>query len=179
MFFETSDSCGLTGFLINGSEVNGYTTPDSLYLNIGEPGAEPEDLTCCALRIVDQYLMEGQYHSTDTSGNITLHGPDPDCSGTVVLQVSSGQEPQFDWQPDCAVSFMLIEPVGSGTDQWMVGNENENSLNPPLTYGVVPEGLNSREVFPLVAGQVYEVILYKWLGEDDAYLLAGYAKFTP
>ena len=123
--------------------------------------------------------MEGQYSFNEESGVMTMHGPDPDCSGTVVMQVTAGLSPTFSWQPECCVSFMLIEPLDDGSDQWMVGNENANDLDSGITYGVAPAGVNSRDVIPLVAGTAYKVILYRWLGAGDAYLMAGYALLIP
>ncbi|MEN8007996.1 MAG: hypothetical protein ABFS42_13335 [Candidatus Krumholzibacteriota bacterium] len=176
---DQSDTCTVTGTMVLGPELEGFTTRDSLYFIYGMPGAAPEDQVYCALEIVDEYLMEGQYAGTDGSGAMTMHGPDPDCSGTVEMQVSAGLEPTFSWQPRCSASLMLIEPVDSGADQWSVGNENENALDSGLTYGVAPAGVQSGTALPLVAGQTYKAILYRWLGEDDAYLMVEYEVFTP
>ena len=173
-----SDTCGVTGTMVLGPEIAGYATRDSLYFSYGEPGVEPEDRVQCTLRIVNKYLMAGHYEAADGSGPLTLYGPNPDCSGTVEVQVSSGLVPEFDWLPRCTVSLMLIENE-SGSDQWMVGNENENALNPVLTYGEAPEGIYSRDASPLESGTTYEVVLYRWLGEDDAYLMVAYTSFTP
>ncbi len=174
-----SDTCTVIGTMVLGPEIEGYTTQDSLYFTYGQAGSAPEDRVHCALEIVNEYLMVGQYSSTDGSGAMTMHGPAPDCSGTVKLQVSAGLTPTFNWQPGCSVSFMLIEPEDSGADQWFVGDENKNSLDPDLVYGIAPAGVYSREVIPLEAGRTYKVVLYRWLGEDDAYLMVAYVMFTP
>jgi hypothetical protein len=174
-----SDTCTVTGTMVLGPIIEGYSTEDSLYFTYGEIGSAPEDQVHCALAIIDDYHMEGQYVSTDGSGAIRIHGPDPDCSGIVELHVSAGLSPTFSWQPGCSVSFMLIEPVGSGSDQWFVGNENANDLVSGVTYGIAPPGVNSREVTPLEEGVPYEVVLYRWLEMDNAYLMAGYTLFTP
>jgi hypothetical protein len=174
-----SDTCTVTGTMVLGPLIEGYVTNDSLYFWYGETGAAPEDKVYCALAIIDEYFMEGEYTSIEESGVITLHGPNPDCSGTVELQVSAGLSPVFSWQPGCSVSFMLIEPLGSGADQWMVGNENANDLVSGVSYGVAPIGINSRDTVPLEVGTPYEVVLYRWSRTDDAYLMVGYALFTP
>jgi len=174
-----SDTCTVTGTMVLGPLIEGYSTQDSLYFVYGEIGSAPEDQVYCALAIIDEYHMEGLYVSSDGSGAIRMHGPDPDCSGMVEMQVSAGLSPSFSWEPGCSVSFMIIEPVGSGSDQWLVGNENANDLDSGVTYGIAPPGVNSRDVTPLLEGVPYEVVLYRWLEMDDAYLMAGYALFTP
>jgi hypothetical protein len=174
-----SGTCTVTGTMVGGQLIEGYSTQDSLYFDYGMAGSGPEDQVRCALAIVDEYLMEGQYDSADGSGAMRLHGPDPDCSGTVEMQVSAGLSPTFSWQPACSASLMLIEPLESGADQWNVGNDNANDLNSGMTYGVAPPGVISRVVVPLVEGLAYRVALYRWLEVEDAYLMVGYALFTP
>jgi hypothetical protein len=173
-----SDTCGITGTMALGPEILGYATRDSLFFSYGEPGVAPEERVQCALEIVNKYLMKGDYAAVDGSGVLNLYGPNPDCSGTVDLQVSPGLVPEFNWEPRCAASFMLVEN-DSGTDWWKVGNENENSISSGLTYGEAPLGTIPREARPLVAGRNYKVVLYRWLGEDDAYLMVAYTTFTP
>ena len=173
-----SESCVVTGSMVLGPELLGYTTPDSLFFSYGEADAAPEDRIQCAVGIINEYLMEGHYDATEGSGPLTLVGPNPDCSGSVDLQVIIGLVLVIDWHPECAVSLVIIEPEDSGADQWFVGNENENAVNPHLAYGLAPVDVYSSEPIPLVAGQTYKVILYRWLGEEDSYLMVGYGLFT-
>jgi hypothetical protein len=172
-----SDSCTVAGTMNWGTVIEGYTTQDSFYFSYGEVDSAPEKWVYCALEIIDKYLLEGEYIGPDETGAMTMHGPDPDCSGSVEIKISAGLTPTFTWAPDCQVSFMLIELDGS--DQWLVGNENANELGSGITYGVAPPGINSRDASPLVAGNSYTVVLYRWLGKDDAYLMADYTSFTP
>lgn len=174
-----SDTCTITGAMVLGPVIEGYSTGDSLHFSYGMPGTAPEDRVRCDLAIIDEYLMEGRYVATDGSGAMRMHGPDPDCSGTAALAVSAGLSPTFSWQPGCPASLLIIEPLGSGADQWLVGNENANDLVSGIAFGIAPPGVGSREVVPLVAGVAYRVALYRWLERDDAYLMVGYAIFTP
>ena len=109
-------------------------------------------------------------------------GPDtslPECTGPVTVEVSSGTSPTFDWSPECRLFLVLVE-LGA-TDQWIVVSEGENAIAPPVRYGVVPDGAVEQELaIPLVAGQAYDVNLFRWTGPggEDGELIAS-RDFTP
>ena len=109
-------------------------------------------------------------------------GPDttlPDCTGPVTVEVSSGTSPTFDWEPACRLFLVLVELGGS--DQWIVLSEGENAIAPPVRYGIVPDGAVEQEpAIPLVAGQAYDLGLFRWTGPggDDGELIAN-RDFTP
>jgi hypothetical protein len=74
----------------------------------------------------------------------------------------------FDWAPDCAVAFLLIEEEAS--DRWGIiapglsnsSTESANIISPSVTYGVVPPGTDEiTPPEPLIAGRTYELLLWK------------------
>lgn len=98
---------------------------------------------------------------------------DPCLDGTTAVEaaIGVGGSVTFDWSPACGVALLLVEPVGSGSDQWGLmtpedtwGTPGEgNAITPPVTYGVVPSGTATATMEPetLVAGQAYELILWR------------------
>ncbi|HUF13085.1 MAG TPA: hypothetical protein VMN78_08300 [Longimicrobiales bacterium] len=74
----------------------------------------------------------------------------------------------FDWSPRCRVAMLIVEE-GAG-DVWAIGNEDSNSIEPPVTYGVAPAGVEEYGPEPLVAGRAYEVILWMTSAEGDRLL---------
>ena len=103
----------------------------------------------------------------------------PECSGPVTVSVSSGTSPTFDWTPECRLFLLLVE-LGAG-DQWLVISDGENAIEPPVRYGVVPEGAREDEAaVPLEPGQTYDVTLGRWTGPggDDGAMIAN-QEFTP
>ena len=97
----------------------------------------------------------------DSTGPTVL----PECEDIDSITVTAGAELTFAWAPNCRLMGWNIEPVGSGADQWLVLSEGANSISPPITYGVVPEG--AREIHAaeaLVPGVEYTLYLFKWIG---------------
>jgi len=71
-------------------------------------------------------------------------------SVTATVDVS-GTAPVFDWVPDCAVSWVLVEGVTGGDVWWIIGD-----LSPPITYGTTPAGsVTFTGPLPLVRGRSY------------------------
>ncbi|MGQ0723222.1 MAG: hypothetical protein ACT4PE_16860 [Candidatus Eiseniibacteriota bacterium] len=107
-------------------------------------------------------------------------GPAP-CEGAVVIAVGPGVEPEFSWTPACLAHWLLVEPAGSGTDQWGVYTEAANALASPVKYARVPEGAQQFNApVVLVAGTQYEVYLTRWIGPTDTDIeLIGVQSFTP
>lgn len=88
-------------------------------------------------------------------------------TGTVTVTVARGSALVFDWSPQCAVALLLVEQDAS--DQWALGapgleftsTESSNIIVPPVTYGLAPPGTESTTPATLVAGQTYEVVLWR------------------
>jgi len=104
----------------------------------------------------------------------------PECSGPVEVSVSPGANPIFSWEPDCRLFLLLVEPSGSGGDVWSVVSDSTNAIEPPVTYGVVPDGaVGLQPPGVLVQGVTYDVYLYRWTGpgrQDGEFI--GSAEFT-
>ncbi|NNL30988.1 MAG: hypothetical protein HKO77_08200 [Gemmatimonadetes bacterium] len=104
----------------------------------------------------------------DPTGVVT---PCADDVGRVSVTVGAGLQPVIDWEPDCAVAFVLIEEGAS--DVWSVGTDPPgttdigdpdlvNLILPPVTFGVVPDGVDEFQApEPLQAGHTYEVVLWR------------------
>ena len=68
------------------------------------------------------------------------------CSGDVAVSIVRFDPPQFSWEPGCALSSLVVLDAA---DQpfWLVGDNGDNRIEPPVIYGVVPDGA-SEEVPP-------------------------------
>jgi hypothetical protein len=94
---------------------------------------------------------------------------DPELT-SVTAFVSSGLSPVLDWEPACPVALVLVEE--GGHDKWGIMSDEAgwdqpataNIISPPVTYGVVPDGLieipNPEALEP---GVTYELILWSIL----------------
>ena len=80
----------------------------------------------------------------------------------------------FDWEPRCRVMLLGVED-GAG-DRWWIGREDENLIEPPVRYGVTPDGVPGETALPLTPGETYEVIL--WIAVPDGAELAAVHEFT-
>ena len=104
----------------------------------------------------------------------------PECSDIESITVATGPELSFSWSPACRLMGWNIEPAGSADDQWLVLSEGSNSIAPPITYGVVPEGAREiHEAEVLAPGAEYDLHLFKWTGPgaQDGLLIKS-ASFT-
>ena len=97
-------------------------------------------------------------------------GPDliacTDDTGAVEVSVTTGASVRFDWEPACAMAFLIVEQQG-GADVWVIGKDppgtlgpgepdQVNLITPPVTYGAAPSMAD--EIYPpetLVAGVTY------------------------
>lgn len=123
-------------------------------------------------------MIAGMGCSDEPSG---AGGPLPECTGPVSVAVSPGTTPTFTWTPTCRLFFLLVEPADAGTDLWSIISDGANLIAPPVTYGVVPNGVQEGDApTPLVTGTGYEVYLYRWTGpgSQDG-VLVGSRAFTP
>lgn len=88
-----------------------------------------------------------------------------DRSEVPVVEVSQGLRPIISWTPNTAFTLHVYEgkeQADSDLDAIWTANGGggwANALHAPVTYGVPPEGSFVREATPLVAGQVYTVVV--------------------
>ena len=112
-------------------------------------------------------------HMNRARSALVIKSPDPipctDDTGTVTVTVGAGLQPTFNWEPACALAFLLVEHQGE--DQWGIGSDppgtldpgeadQVNLITPPVTYGTTPSGVD--ELQPpetLLAGVTYELVL--------------------
>lgn len=107
------------------------------------------------------FLLLACSDDDDPAGPVVM----PECSVIDSITVTTDPELSFTWSPDCRLMGWNIEPSGSGEDQWLVLSEGSNSIEPPITYGVVPDG--AREIHAaedLIPGVEYKLYLFKWIG---------------
>lgn len=103
------------------------------------------------------------------------------CLGDVQLSVLPGSPPTFTWVPECGISNLAVSD-GSGQVMWGIhGPVGENSIEPPVTLGVTPEGA-TEAVAPeeLRDGFGYTVRVFRLHRASDAELQlirAGEAHF--
>lgn len=89
-----------------------------------------------------------------------------------ITTTKTGNGLVIDWTPTCSVALVLVEDDGS--DMWYAwapnldenSTEASNIINPAVTYGQLPPGTEgSDETLPLVAGQTYDIILWRVVPE--------------
>lgn len=162
-----------------GAPAVGSISGDSVFMTLGTQ-TEPPYLVC-RLELTSDLLMEGMAVLDGDEANafpITWKGPSSDCEGTVSINVTTGGDVTFDWDPACGICLLLVEPVESGSDMWSIYVDNANDIVPSITYGVAPAGaVEDMPAIPLVAGQRYEVILWRWVEGLD-YRAVGYEEFV-
>lgn len=98
---------------------------------------------------------------------------------SVDATISTGSTVTFDWSPACAVALLLVEEGFS--DRWSVSDPDmdENTIRPPVTYGVVPAGATESEAAAeLEAGVTYELILWRIDPETGGEILLAVEEFT-
>ena len=112
-------------------------------------------------------------YACDDSGS----GPDPvQCeahTSSVIASVAVGAKVVFDWEPACKVAAILVEQDGSDVF-WIAApqfgetlTQSMNVIEPPYTYGVVLPGMESRWEGDLVAGETYDLVLWRILPEGS------------
>jgi hypothetical protein len=113
----------------------------------------------------------------DTTDPVVLE----DCPAAVTVAVGSGLNPTFNWQPQCRLFFINVEPADAGNDLWTVITRGENGISPTVAHGVVPAGATQlTEPAVLEAGTVYKVVLARFTGpgDEDGEIIA-IEEFTP
>lgn len=88
--------------------------------------------------------------------------PCTDDVTSVEATISTGDAVVFDWTPACAVVFLLIEE--GAADRWSISDPgfDENTIEPPVTYGQVPAGAEEGEPpATLQSGVTYDLVLWR------------------
>ena len=88
-----------------------------------------------------------------------------DCPAAgVALTVGPGSAPALAWTPRCQVSALRVETAAGDTVYWEVGRDDER-LDAPLQYGIVPAGAAQRApARPLAGGRAYRAVLIQQVG---------------
>lgn len=115
-------------------------------------------------------------------------GPgDGACAQVTPLSIdAAGSPPNFTWAPACGVAKIEVthfDSDGAGPDStyaalWIETPNESNSINPPISYGVVPTGAD--EVVPeqlLISGHHYRVAIYVWDAPLGDYFLQASGEF--
>jgi hypothetical protein len=103
-------------------------------------------------------------------------------TSAVILTVSSGVVPQFNWTPNCAVWNLQVRAVAATNDlMWSTITVGKNEIRPPVTYGIQPAGAEDPYhgvASPLQPGVSYEVTVYVTSNTFKT-RTAGQHSFTP
>ena len=85
----------------------------------------------------------------------------PCLDASVALADSDEAAPVFSWSPVCGAAALLVKPGdGVGATWYIQTIDGENSLEPGIVYGVLPEGAGTIEPpVALVNGREYQVSL--------------------
>ncbi len=112
-------------------------------------------------------------------------GPRPlqPCSDEqeVVIAVSDEETPLFTWEPACGFASLQIwdQNQTSGWTLFTGSRAAENPLRSGIRYGEAPpEAVEPGPASPLVSGQTYRVVLYRWQGASGAGSLLPYGETT-
>jgi hypothetical protein len=81
------------------------------------------------------------------------------CSDQVELSVGLGVVPTFTWSPECAIFALTVTPEMGQQNLWTIfSSNNSNSIDAPITYGVVPDGaVENGPATLLEAGVIHRV----------------------
>ena len=93
-----------------------------------------------------------------------------ECHGDVTVAVNPGPAPVFSWTPACGLSFLSVVDRGDQSQPyWDVSaSAPENTLAPPITFGVTPDGATGGPPFqPLRAGGAYLVQVFRIVQQSD------------
>ena len=88
--------------------------------------------------------------------------PPAGCLGDVELIVSGGSAPTFGWVPSCSLSSLIVVNASEAALWNLQAPVGRNTLVPPITYGVVPEGAHQEgSLESLEAGFGYVVRVFR------------------
>ena len=109
---------------------------------------------------------------TERAATFTVGSP-------VTVTVSPGTSPTFSWTPSEAGSWLSVEAVEDGADQWVITTDSTNAIVPPVRYGIVPEGARElRAPVALTRGTTYLLLLVRNADAGGFEYLAIH-RFTP
>ena len=111
-------------------------------------------------------------------GNSTGPAQCTDDTRTVTVTVSGDTPPVFNWDPACSVAHLLIEAEG-GSDLWFIFTDDAvwdnpaqaNLITPPVTYGILPTGVQESGPPEAVTSGVLQVQLVRVLPAGSAAVL--------
>ncbi len=100
------------------------------------------------------------------------------CLGDVDVSVIRSDPPAFSWSPACGVSDLQVSDGANRIIWGIQGGVGKNEIEPPVTFGVVPEGASeSFEPGELDRGFSYIVRVFRLHPDDRTgeieFLLAG------
>lgn len=96
-------------------------------------------------------------------------------TASLLPTVTTGSSVIFNWEPQCGVMMLGVEPPDSAqdsSDRWFIWTDEQtwgspeqaNLIFPPVTYGIRPAASpNSNGPEPLLAGREYDLILWRQL----------------
>ena len=101
------------------------------------------------------------------------------CSEQVALSVSLGVAPTFTWSPECVIFALTVTSVIGQQELWtIISSNNSNSIDPPITYGVEPDGAVETGPAVLLEEEMeYRVTVIALSGGIEE--VAGTEAFTP
>ena len=102
------------------------------------------------------YLVLASFMLTACQMNPYDHSQQPE------ILISTDTPPQISWKPQGAqvIRVYFADAEVSTENQWMLTAEGNNSIQSPITYGVVPAGARqSRAAKPLEPGEKYMVLI--------------------
>lgn len=91
------------------------------------------------------------------------------CKSGVVLSISTGAAPRFDWSPACLAYRIDVED-SAGATIWSVQAAGGDSIAPGVVYGDLPHGAATQTVAPqpLQSGRQYGVFVFRYIGPAAA-----------
>src|SRR5262245_29356309 len=121
-----------------------------------------------------------QFGSADTlSMGVTERAATFTVASPVTVTVSPGTSPTFSWTPSEAGSWLSVEDLNNGADQWVITSDSTNAIVPPVHYGDLPEGARElRAPVALTAGTSYYLLLVRNAESGGVEFLA-FHRFTP
>jgi hypothetical protein len=80
------------------------------------------------------------------------------------IQIGDGLTPTINWQPQGAQVVRVYQANNTGVDglMWLISAKQDNGIQAPLTYGVLPpQAQSSHPATPLQVGEKYLVIVQR------------------
>ena len=109
----------------------------------------------------------------------TLGPCEPD---SLAVTVTATPDAVFDWSPSCPMLWLWVQPLNDDVVWYLVSESLDNTISPPVSYGVVPIGARpSRPAPTLDTGSCYHVYVDRAVHKADGVYssLAGITTFCP